>query len=135
MTEERELSETSRAEGEVLLKAVDLADRLEAHEKEARRRLLLAVAATFVGSSALGILILVKYDAGSFSDIAFLAVLLILLLVPAWAGWWLFAASDLAEVRKAAELDQILGKGPARSLNGESPSGAQESGSGKGVPG
>jgi len=135
MTEPRELKGPTKAEGEELLEAADLADRLEAHEREARQRLFRAVVATVVGSSALGLLVIVKYDAASFSDIAFLLVLLILLLVPVWGRWWLFAASDLAEVRKATALDRILGKRGARSQGGEPLPGTQESGNGKGLPG
>jgi hypothetical protein len=135
MTEPGEPKGLTKAEGEALLEAGDLADRLYAHEREARQRLVRAAVATVGGPSALGLLVIVKRDAASLSAVAFLAALMIVFLAAMWGNWWFFAASDLTEVRKATALDRILGKGGARS-HGEGPlPGAPESGNGEGMPG
>lgn len=117
MTESEESRELARTEGredltwtetDALWESADLSDRLDAHEKEGKRRLIQALITTVVGPTWLGLVVYFKRDVATLSAIAFLATLLVLLLVAVWGWWGLFAYSDLAEVRKEAGSDRLL---------------------------
>jgi hypothetical protein len=98
----------TRAEADTLWESADLSDRLDAHEKEGKSRLIRALTTTVVGPTALGLLLYFKRDVATLSAIAFLATLLVILLVAVWGWWGRFAYSDLAEVRQEADSDRLL---------------------------
>lgn len=125
MAESKDRNALAKSDGDDLLAAARLADVADDYEREAHRRLVRAVTTTVLGPAALGLFVILRYDAATSSAVVFLVVLLLLVLGITWGQWWLFMKVHLDDVRQAVAEDRILGRVSGGGSEGE-PGGAPD---------